>query len=44
MIEELYYASPDEVLEWYKEMSYTEFTTAEMSSKVICEYIRELID
>jgi len=44
LIEEPYYASPDEVLEWYKEMSYTEFTTTEMSNKGMGEYIRELID
>ena len=44
LVEDLYYASPEEVLEWYKEMACTEFSTIEMSSKGIVEYIRELID
>jgi len=42
-IEDLYYAKPEEVLEWYKMVSYTEFTLQEFDSDKIFPYIKELI-
>ena len=42
-IEDLYYATPEEVLEWYKMVSYTEFTLQEFDSDKIFYYIKELI-
>jgi hypothetical protein len=42
-IEDLYYAEPEEVLEWYKMVSYTEFTLKEFDSDTILHYIKELI-
>jgi len=42
-IEDLYYAKPEEVLEWYKMVSYTEFTLQEFDSDKIFYYIKELI-
>ncbi len=42
-IEDLYYAEPKEVLEWYKMVSYTEFTLQEFDSDMIFHYIKELI-
>ena len=42
-IEDLYYATPEEVLEWYKMVSYTEFTLQEFDSDMIFHYIKELI-
>jgi hypothetical protein len=42
-IEDLYYAEPEEVLEWYKMVSYTEFTLKEFDSDIILHYIKELI-
>ena len=42
-IEELYYATPEEVLEWYKMLSYTEFELSEFSSPMIFPFIKELL-
>jgi len=42
-IEDLYYAEPEEVLKWYKMVSYTEFTIQEFDSPLIFPYIKELI-
>ena len=42
-IEELYYATPEEVLEWYKMLSYTEFKLSEFSQPTILNFIRELL-
>ena len=42
-IEDLYYATPKELLDWYKMVSYTEFTIQEFDSPLIFPYIKELI-
>ena len=42
-IEDLYYATPKELLAWYKMVSYTEFTIQEFDSPLIFPYIKELI-
>lgn len=43
-VEDLYYADSQQVLDWYKDMSFTEFSTDELYSEDIGRYIRELID
>lgn len=43
-IEDLYYADSQQVLNWYKDMSFTEFSTDELYSEGMGRYIRELID
>jgi hypothetical protein len=43
-IESLHYADSGQVLDWYKDMSFTEFSTDELYSEDIGRYIRELID
>ena len=42
-IENLYYANKNEILEWYKMLSYTEFTLEEFAKPNILNYIKELI-
>lgn len=43
-VEDLYYADSQQVLGWYKDMSFTEFSTDELYSEDMGRYIRELID
>lgn len=43
-IENLYYANKNEILEWYRMLSYTEFTLEEFASSKILDYIKELIN
>lgn len=43
-IEKLYYANKNEVLEWYRMLSYTEFSLEEFKSSKILEYVKELIN
>lgn len=43
-IENLNYATQEEVFEWYKQMSYTEFPYEDFSSPEILRYIEELIN
>lgn len=42
-IENPYYPSIDEYLEWINKMSYTEFSIFEYNSEIILEYLNELI-
>ena len=43
-LENLYLASSEEVYEWYKRISYTEFTDEEFGTRTILPYIKELLD
>ena len=43
-MENLYLASSEEVYEWYKRISYTEFTDEEFGTRTILPYIKELLD
>ena len=43
-VDNLYYASSEEVLKWYQDMAYTEFSDLELYRADMCKYIRELID
>ena len=43
-VDKLYYASSEEVLKWYQDMAYTEFSDLELYRADMCKYIRELID
>lgn len=43
-VDNLYYASSEEVLKWYQDMAYTEFSDLELYRTDMCKYIRELID
>jgi len=42
-IEKIYYATPLEVLNWYKMVSHTEFDMSEFNSHLIIPYIKELL-
>ena len=42
-IEKIYYATPLEVLNWYKMVSHTEFDMEEFNSHLIIPYIKELL-
>jgi len=43
-VDNLYYASSEEVLKWYQDMAYTEFSDLELYRADMCKYVRELID
>ena len=43
-VESLDYPDSSQVLDWYKDMSFTEFSTDELYSEDIGRYIRELVD
>jgi hypothetical protein len=43
-IENLYYATKNEILEWYRMLSYTQFTLEEFAKPDIVKYIKELIN
>jgi hypothetical protein len=42
-VEDLHYADSAKVLDWYKDMSFTEFSTDELTSENMGAYVRELV-
>jgi len=42
-VEDLHYADSAKVLDWYRDMSFTEFSTDELISEGMGKYVRELI-